>query len=81
MFRFLRFYLSAMPSLPSFTFSGLRPRLFSSDPPPCYITSTELNSQAERKGWERERRRETETERERRRSWKDKKQEKKKEGI
>jgi hypothetical protein len=36
-FRFLRFYLSAMPSLLPATFSRLRPSLFSSDPPPCYI--------------------------------------------
>jgi hypothetical protein len=35
MFRFLRFYLSAMPSLPPCYF--LRPSLFSSDPLPCYI--------------------------------------------
>jgi hypothetical protein len=36
MFRFLRFYLSALPSPPLATFSGLRPSLFSSDRPPCY---------------------------------------------
>jgi hypothetical protein len=36
LFEFFRFYLSVMPSLPPATLSGLRPSLFSSNPPPCY---------------------------------------------
>jgi hypothetical protein len=42
MFGFLRFYLSAMPSLPPCYF--LRPTLFSSDHPPCYSAMSPLVS-------------------------------------